>query len=354
MGSLSLSLKVILLSTSVLFLSLCLKISVPLVHDFSVNQAPLLWSSILSWLKPPYLYVIINCIIITIAASSRFHHSHSTANSTTTHDQIEKFPMDEYLHDEMKISTLEIQTRHFGGLESRAEIDYQDREEVREEAAHHEQVVTEDKGIVNAVAVLEDSKNETVDDFVLSKSTWVPPFKRIDSSENNLLLPDNLSPVEKPLVSSRFGHRKFVKASPEGGRALRVAKPKRHETLENTWKTITEGRAMPITRHVKKSETFKDTWENHGSQFNTSVVDPHEVKKSTTFKDRTNYQLPLVNSSSPSSGKLRKEPSLSQDELNRRVEAFIKKFNEEMRLQRQESLNQYKEMTSRGRRHGIN
>jgi hypothetical protein len=124
--------------------------------------------------------------------------------------------MDEYLHDEMKISTVEIQTRHFGGLESRAEIDYQDREEEREEAAHHEQVVIEDKGIVNAVAVLEDSKNETVDDFVLSKSTWVPPFKRIDSSENNLLLPDNLSPVEKPLVSSRFGHRKFVKASPEG------------------------------------------------------------------------------------------------------------------------------------------
>ncbi|KAJ6978992.1 hypothetical protein D5086_022205 [Populus alba] len=313
MGSLSLSLKVILLSTSVLFLSLCLKISVPLVHDFSVNQAPLLWSSILSWLKPPYIYIIINCIIITIVASSRFHHSHSTANSTTTHDQIEKIPMDEYLHDEMKISTVEIQSHHFGG----------------------EQFVIEDKGLVNAVAVLEDSKNETV-----------------DSSENNLLLPENLSPMEKPLVSSRFGHRKFVKASPEGGRALRVAKPKRHETLENTWKTITEGRAMPLTRHVKKSETFKDTWENHGSQFNTSVVDPHEVKKSTTFKDRTNYQLPLVNSSSPSSGKLRKEPSLSQDELNRRVEAFIKKFNEEMRLQRQESLNQYKEMTSRGRRHG--
>ncbi|KAG5234898.1 CFE protein [Salix suchowensis] len=227
MGSLSLSVKVILLSTSVLFLSLCLKISVPLVHDFSVNQAPLLWS-------------------------------------------------------------------------------------------------------------------------------LIPAIRRIDSSENNILVTENLSPVEKPLVSSRFGHRKFVKASPEGGRALGVAKPKRHETLENTWKTITEGRAMPLTRHVKKSETFKDTWENHGGQFNTDVVDPHAVKKSTTFKDRTNYQPPLVNSSSPDSGKLRKEPSLSQDELNRRVEAFIKKFNEEMRLQRQESLNQYKEMTSRGRHGGIN
>ncbi|KAJ6728656.1 COTTON FIBER (DUF761) [Salix koriyanagi] len=105
------------------------------------------------------------------------------------------------------------------------------------------------------------------DDFVLSRSTWVPPIRRIDSSESNILVTENLSPVEKPLVSSRFGHRKLVKASPEGGRALGVAKPKRHETLENTWKTITEGRAMPLTRHVKKSETFKDTWENHGGQF---------------------------------------------------------------------------------------
>ncbi|KAJ6377097.1 hypothetical protein OIU76_026128 [Salix suchowensis] len=350
MGSFSLSLKVILLSTSVLFLSLCLKISVPLVHDFSVNQAPLLWSSIISWLKPPYLYVVINCIIITIVASSRFHHSH---NSTTTHHQIEKIPMDEYVHDEMKISTVEIQSHYFGGLESRAEIVYQDREE-EQEVAGHEKVVIEDKGVVNAVAVLEDSKKEMADDFVLSRSTWVPPIRRIDSSESNILVTENLSPVEKPLVSSRFGHRKLVKASPEGGRALGVAKPKRHETLENTWKTITEGRAMPLTRHVKKSETFKDTWENHGGQFNTDVVDPHAVKKSTTFKDRTNYQPPLVNSSSPDSGKLRKEPSLSQDELNRRVEAFIKKFNEEMRLQRQESLNQYKEMTSRGRHGGIN
>ena len=116
---------------------------------------------------------------------------------------------------------------------------------------------------------------------------------------------------------------------------MRVTKPKRHETLENTWKAITEGRAMPLSRHMKKSET----WENHGREIHVDSLGT-AVKKSETFRDRTNQAaaVPL----------LRKEPSLSQDELNRRVEAFIKKFNEEMRLQREESLNQYKEMINLG------
>lgn len=133
-----------------------------------------------------------------------------------------------------------------------------------------------------------------------------------------------------------------------GGKALRVvAKPKRHETLENTWKAITDGRPMPLTRHLRKS----DTWENHGRQINTDDQSPQKMMKSETFKDRTNYES--INSSpvglSPGSGKLRKEASVSQDELNRRVEAFIKKFNDEMRLQRQESLNQYKRMVNHAR-----
>lgn len=123
---------------------------------------------------------------------------------------------------------------------------------------------------------------------------------------------------------------------------MAVSKPKRQDTLESTWKTITEGRAMPLTRHLRKS----DTWETHGGR---SHLRQEKMTKSETFNDRSST---TTAESSPSplsarSAKLRKEPSLGQDELNRRVEAFIKKFNEEMRLQRQESLNQYMEMINR-------
>ncbi|KAI9197911.1 hypothetical protein LWI28_006551 [Acer negundo] len=338
------SLKVVLVSTGVLSMALLLKMSVPLVMDFSISRAPVMWSSFLSWLKPPYLYLIINGIIITIVASSRFYHNDGDDSLTAktkpadfVSGAVSAGPTPD-LEYEMKMSS------DFGS----GAVFYEEKRRVEEE-----ETVT----LTVAAPVFEEEKSVVVVGGAVlvgrENTTWTPP-RRVDSSET---LADYDLTAEKPLVSSRFGHRKPVKASPEGGsRALRVAKPKRHETLESTWKTITEGRAMPLNRHLKKS----DTWENHhhhhgGGQINVAVdVDasqPEAVKKAETFRDRTNYQLPALNNnnnSPASAGKLRKEPSLSQDELNRRVEAFIKKFNEEMRLQRQESLNQYKEMTNRG------
>ncbi|KAK1260885.1 hypothetical protein QJS04_geneDACA022555 [Acorus gramineus] len=119
----------------------------------------------------------------------------------------------------------------------------------------------------------------------------------------------------------RGQNRKF------SGKTLGVARQRRNETLENTWRTITDGRAVPLTRHLKKL----DTWENHSR---LSPVPETVMKKSETFDEKK--------------GRLRRDPSMSQEELNKRVEAFINKFNQDMRLERQESLQQYMEMVSRG------
>ncbi|KAL2473307.1 hypothetical protein Fot_49043 [Forsythia ovata] len=177
---------------------------------------------------------------------------------------------------------------------------------------------------------------EDVDEFIVSNSTYTPP--------QGIISPSFLLPVrEKPLVSSRFGnHRKTLKSSPEGAKALRVARPKRQETLESTWKMITEGRHVPLTRHLKKP----DVWEDHERHVTRSPSD--DVIKSETYKNDINYDSPQAPSSSSPNLKVRKELSVGHEELNRRVEAFIKNFNEEMRIQRQESLKQYMEMINRG------
>ncbi|XP_054803950.1 uncharacterized protein LOC129307107 [Prosopis cineraria] len=301
-----LSFKVLVISTGVLFTALGLAVSVPII----LQHVPVMWSFCLLCFKPPYLYIIVNGIIICIVASSRFHHTTADADEPSPPPNAPVVPAN------YEVKSLPLVTI------SEPPVVYEPREEP--------QVMEVKAVMVNGSEVVDEGDEKGVDDGMESTRT---PLNRVDSPEIRL---DHLLSPEKPLVSARFGHRKPPKTSPDGGRSLRVAKPKRHETLENTWKAITEGRAMPLSRHMKKS----DTWEHRGS------VGPREataVKGSENFKDRTNQPA-----TSSSTMKLRKELSLTQDELNRRVEAFIQKFNEEMRLQRQESWNQFMETINRG------
>lgn len=98
---------------------------------------------------------------------------------------------------------------------------------------------------------------------------------------------------------------------------------------------------------------MRKSWETHGGHNHPNGGDEDDknnkmmmmTKSETAFNDR---RINSLSRSPGSSGKLRKDPSLSEEELNKRVEAFINKFNEDMRLQRQESLNQYMEMINRG------
>ncbi|OWM91299.1 cilia- and flagella-associated protein 251 [Punica granatum] len=326
-----LSMKALFISIGAASLAVFLKVSMPLVAEFMISQLPLLWRSVLSWLRPPYLYVVINAIIISIAASSKLHRSHDTSPD-------ESPPAENGVQDDrpQEIIGGAVEPEGFRDLPVKSfpeedavsdseTADNNDRDEEEEEEKEEEEEEEEEEG------------KEEEEDFVISRSTWMPA-KRSGSPVHEYLP----QPSEKPLASSRFVHRRPAKSSPEGGKALKVTRPKRHETLENTWKAITEGRPMPLTRHRRKS----DTWENgHHQDSKTQLSSPQQQKmrKSETFRDRTNE----LEQSPSSPGTMRRALSPGQDELNRRVEAFIRKFNEEMRLQRQESLNHYKQMISR-------
>ncbi|XVF78085.1 hypothetical protein PTKIN_Ptkin14bG0100300 [Pterospermum kingtungense] len=311
MANLMLSLKTALISTGVISVAVLLKASAPSVTEFVTSGIPSTYSLILSFLRPPYLYLLINGIIISIVASSKLQ---GKKPETTQHNPSPEtvFPAAEAVKVPSEVYKSEFSSTYGSG-------------DVK--------VVTTEES--TRAVVVNGGDREEVKEVVA-----VAPV-RTESMELLALLKETAA--QKPPVSRRFAQRKAVKAAPDQGKALGVSKPKRHDTLESTWKTITEGRPMPLTRHLKKS----DTWEQRTPKdINAPPLPlPNSVKKSETFNEGSKGSS-LTRSSG--SGKLKRDPSLSQDELNRRVEAFIKKFNEEMRLQRQESLLQFQEMLRRG------
>ncbi|KAI3718832.1 hypothetical protein L6452_19717 [Arctium lappa] len=343
------SLKVLLITAGVISIAMSMKLAVPLMLNFAVYDLPVIWSVLVSWLKPPYLYVVINGIIITIAASSRFQHNRHQENQSQQHVDPPNANSPSDLTSGLPPVTIQ---PSFGDVQHPAVVyDVQPSVMVEPPVAYESNRAVMDVKTVTVSGCEVVGGNE--DEFVTTRSSWNPPQSIINSPlppkkvQSEFILPVK----EKQLVSSRFAHhRKPIKTSPEGARALRVLKPKKHETMESTWKMITDGRHVPLTRHLRKSDTFGNVHHDHRSDDSPAAAKTKVVKKSETFKDRTNFenQNHYPNPSPASGGKLRKEGSMSHDELNRRVEAFIKKFNDDMKLQRQESLNQYMEMVNRG------
>ncbi|CAN6683237.1 unnamed protein product [Malus baccata var. baccata] len=327
------SLKIVLISSGVVALALAMKLSVPMATEFVASHLPVMCSYFRSLFRPPYLYVLINCIIITIAASSRFN-GHGRSPQPKLQPESEE--------SEASVSD---PPAVYESMYREAEVVHEltsESEVVSEPRYREPEVVYELTSAVVINGYVEEAEAAEIKDDrkYEDKLVILPPKSMLESDEIAL-------PVEKPRVSARFSHRKPARSIPEGGRPLRVAKPKRNDTLENTWKAITEGRPMPLSRHTKKTETLP----NHGRQLKddlTSAVDTSVMVKAETFKEPTNQSLTTVATGDGSGGRLRKEPSLGQDELNRQVEAFINKFNDEMRMQRQQSLDQYKRMVNGG------
>lgn len=187
-----LSMKVLLISIGAVSSAMLVKSSVPLV----LYEFPTIWSSFISsWLKPPYLYVLLNCIIIIIAATSRSHRREHSSGESQPLISARSTPLSDLIvisQPNVNMSEPEM---------SELSPEPVDESEVFEVKA--EPVNIEPQQVVEV---------ENDDQVVISNSV----VTSLPEVETELL--QQLA-TEKPLVSSRFGHRKpLTRMNPEGNK----------------------------------------------------------------------------------------------------------------------------------------
>ncbi|KAL2334353.1 hypothetical protein Fmac_015566 [Flemingia macrophylla] len=280
--------KFVLMSMGVISTLVLLKVAiVPYTFHLILSTLPQFWVSLRSWLTLPFLYIIVNFIIITIAASSKINKPKPFSESDSKHTSIEE--------EEKEV-------------EEEQEPQHQQQQEEEEE--EEEEVVEEQEDQQHQQE--EQDKQKEVQEFGLSCDKFIIHHSLLENCTNDYFLPDS-----------------------DGG----------DDTLESTWRTIMEGQGKTIRPQLKKSDTWgariakAEPFKRNGEGGAESVDDDpvawakKELKKSDTFNDRAS---------------LRREKSMSPEELNLRAEAFIKQFNNQIKLQRLESYQRFREMVNRG------
>ncbi|CAM8918625.1 unnamed protein product [Rhodiola kirilowii] len=274
--------KLMLLSIGTVSTFLLFKVAViPCLFDFALSVVPWSLSCFRTWLSPPYIYIIVNFIIISIAASSSFQ-PHS------------KLPVAE------KVS---------GGDEE-------------EESVAVELAKSESNDVI---------EQDVVSFFSTDADAVVSGEFSDDSDETEVVV------VKHELTMSSTDAFSYLENSPpedEDGDSY-------DDSLDGTWKAIMEGKGTVKKPLLKKSDTWNATDTRapppqplaEVSNYVSSSYRP-EMRKSETFNDRV--------STLRTGGGLRREALLpSHDSLNERVEAFINKFNNDMRIERQQSDMRY-------------
>ncbi|KAL1811541.1 hypothetical protein ACET3Z_021606 [Daucus carota] len=297
----TISVRLALSVAAVVSMVIMVTFSPQLTIDITVSRVGFIWRPVASWLRPPYLYLVINCIIITIFASSKLHEHHRDYS-----EPVRLFPTDDHCVGEDQRELVDL-PQSSTGVEC---VEFSDEAPGNENnSLPTTRIIT----CVNDVQVVDsDNANVRCSDEGTAKGANVETWK----------LPG----------SESFIHPKDVQLDTQGRKKLGAQKPEKElKTLESTWKAITDGRPMPTTHQYSGG----------------NLQDPRNMIKSEIFNqqassNRSNISRTLAGSSGW--GKLSRDPSLGQDELNKRAEEFISRFKEDMRLQRKESLRQYVEM----------
>ncbi|KAH7529425.1 hypothetical protein FEM48_Zijuj05G0182700 [Ziziphus jujuba var. spinosa] len=267
-----------------------LKVAViPCVVNPTLSTVPHLWISCGSCLFPLYIYIFLNFIIITMAASS-FQHPNQKNLFSSSSSSSSKVKKQLIQSEQSKVQNDQINWNSF-------HISQEEEEEDQEK--HSVSVSTEEP--------ISITPSDPIDISTFADD----PLPETDTAENPMIDSGEIT-TEKPEEEDEFD-----------------------DTLEATWNAVTEKESKPKGRQLKKSDTWDVPPRVVGIKpevENPAARARGELKKSETFTDRVT---------------MIRDKSMSQEELYERAEAFIKKLKQDMRLQRQEANQRFMEMVNR-------
>lgn len=189
-------------TAAVLFMAVVAKLSASLITEFTVSQVPLIWTLVASWLKPPYLYLVVNCIIITIFASSKLQK-----HVTSYYWEPNKFPEDDYYGNANVL--VEVMQPH-SPLEIKFKYEVSD-EFTLNGKADDSVPETYCPALVKDVHV--DDSHAT---SLLYSGNSTTENANFEENNDNVIVKHPVNNMSKPPSSAKIVYHNTVKANPEG------------------------------------------------------------------------------------------------------------------------------------------
>ncbi|KAI3407948.1 DUF4408 domain-containing protein [Psidium guajava] len=271
---------------------------IPCASTFLISTIPSFWSSTKVFLSPPYIYILLNFVIVAIVASSTFHHQSQIINPVKR----------ALLHTE---KSLNLKFGFKSEEDEAAVFEVPASQEATNESRLQDQNVAFTQN-------QEREEEEVIKSMVVAAAASVD--KNVDPS---------METSDDEALSGKSGE---ITGEADGEEKAGLPKPEEpDDSLDSVWKAIMESQGKPATWKLKK----RNTWDSPPRVAAAAAAGPcrRELRQSDTFRERVAST---------------RENSTNQDELHRRADEFIRKINNDLRLQREESDLRPIEMVNRG------